>query len=56
MLSAFTGLAPGANGAPAFLLSGVLPVFFHKLHLEVMIKIDCLAMALWYIFYCEFLT
>src|SRR6185503_20902235 len=45
------GLAPGANGSPARLPSGVLPVFLPYTTLDVIVRIDCVCSALRYVGY-----
>ena len=39
-----SGLAPGPNGSPSFLPSGVEPVFLPYTTLDVIVKIDIVAL------------
>ncbi len=45
----FIGLAPGANGVPSGLPSGVAPVFLPYTTFEVIVKIDCVGIAFLYV-------
>src|SRR5437762_210902 len=45
------GLAPGANGSPLRRPSGVLPVALPYTTFDVMVRIDCVWMALRYVGY-----
>ena len=47
----YIGLAPGANGSPRRRPSGVLPVLLPYTTFEVMVRIDCVCMALRYVGY-----